>query len=139
MKKQRLLLLIGLLIFGIFIGCGKMKPISGRVTFSDDGSPLTQGLVVFQTPSYQARGQLNENGEYTLSSLKEGDGIPEGEYSVFVDGTFTDGPKGKNGMPTSTINLVAEKFNGVESGLKFKVGSGSKTFDFKVDRPAGQK
>ena len=139
MKKQRLFLLICLLILGIFTGCDKMKPISGRVTFSDDGAPLTQGLVIFQTSSYQARGQLNEKGEYALSSLKVGDGIPKGEYSVFVEGTFIDGPKGKNGMPTNTVNLVADKFNGVESGLKFTVGSGSNTFDFKVDRPAKRK
>ncbi len=130
-------LLIGAVI--MIAGCGKMKSLGGQVTY-DDGTPLTVGTVIFQTDTYQARGNLDSTGHYQLCSISENDGIPVGTYSVFVSGTEQEKGKDKKGMPTGIVNMVDPKFNSSESGLKFTVDGKTKTFDFKVGtKPAGIK
>ncbi|MDO5580182.1 MAG: hypothetical protein Q4G69_03535 [Planctomycetia bacterium] len=134
--KRTLFLFCSLFVLCVICGCGNgMKPLGGKVTFSDNGEPLKQGTVIFQTETYQARGNLNESGVYQLGSLKEKDGIPAGTYSVFVSGTEVEKGQDKNGMPTGFINLVDPKFNSTECGLTFTVDGKTNTFDFKVDRP----
>jgi len=122
-------------------GCGKGHvPLGGKVTFSDDGSPLTAGSVNFVSGSFQSRAPLQPDGTYTVGTYKDGDGLPPGKYSVFVSGavkqigeTQADSTGMGGGMPI-TEPLIAPKFSAATtSDLEFEAGS-AKTFDFKVDR-----
>jgi len=122
---------------GLTIGCGsdgnKMK-ISGTVTFSDDGSPLTTGTVMMTSSTKYVRGDLNDKGEYSLGELKDGDGVPLGEYRVSICGAYE---ATLPDPPYSTPSYIHAKYESPDrSGLKFEVKKdGPKTFDIKVDRP----
>lgn len=142
MKNQLLLFVLGLIL--VVSGCNKNVPMSGTVTFSDDGSPVPVGTVCFETDSFYARGELDQNGHYVLGFAKAGEGLPAGEYSVCVTGAKV--PDGvtevqsatEEGTPGSLAvykELVDAKFHsGKTSGLTCKVDSSTKTFDFQVDR-----
>ncbi|MCL2116962.1 MAG: hypothetical protein FWH27_00900 [Planctomycetaceae bacterium] len=136
-----------LFVLALVAGCGKGHvPLQGKVTFSDDGSPLTTGNVNFVNGSFQSRAPLQPDGTYTVGTYKASDGLPPGKYSVYVTGAVKVigeaklsgdiGPTGEvtgGGMPI-TEPLIAPKFSSANnSGLEFEAGS-AKTFDFKVDR-----
>ena len=125
-------------------GCGNGNiPLSGTVTFSDDGSPLTVGTVSFEGNSVRAYGNLDKNGRYVVGTEKERDGIPPGNYKIALIGAGTTGEAMKikefgrtiDGLATF-IPLVDTKFTSAESsGLSVTVDKSTKTFDFQVDRP----
>ncbi len=120
-----------LLILLFLVGCGGQVGVTGKVTFKEDGKPLTKGTVVFQKPLFMASGTLNENGEYTLAAYKPGDGTQKGEYIVTITGA--EEPSAKDGEPPTP--LIDEKFTSPEtSGLKCTV-NGATTFDITVTRP----
>lgn len=64
------------------VGCGPNVRVSGTVSFPD-GTPLDQGVVVFESPKLVAKGPLNGSGGYRLGSIKAGDGLPPGNYKVY--------------------------------------------------------
>ena len=76
-----------LLSLVLMIGCGSNVKFGGRVTFSDDDSPLTGGMVCFQAGGFFARGEINADGNYTLGSVTASDGIPKGTYQVYLADT----------------------------------------------------
>ena len=63
-------------------GCGQ-TPVKGTVTFSD-GSPLTVGNVIFENDQHTYKGTINKDGTFNMGMLKDGEGIPPGEYRVAV-------------------------------------------------------
>lgn len=69
-------------------GCGsnvKTVPVSGKVKYTD-GTPVTKGVIVFQNssqPSIEARGVIQPDGSFTLTTETEGDGAPPGTYKVY--------------------------------------------------------
>ena len=106
----------------------EVRTAGGKVTF-DDGSPVTQGGVVFETDSFMAEGRIQSDGSYTLSSLKPGDGLPAGSYRV----TISSMEMGDNYQP---IYYVDPKFsNSATSGLTADVAKGKNRFDFTVTKP----
>lgn len=128
------------------IGCSDHVPLSGTVTFSDDGSPVPMGTVCFESATSYARGQLDQNGRYTLGFEKEGNGIPRGVYGVCVTGArrplgMTDEPgsvPGSTGGVMQYQELVAQKFQARStSGITCTVDGSTKTFNFQVDRAEG--
>jgi hypothetical protein len=72
------ILILGLLVFA---GCSSKVRISGNVTFPD-GEPLTVGAVCFETPENSFIGRLDKNGHYSVGENNNGDGIPQGTYTV---------------------------------------------------------
>lgn len=119
-------------------GCfSKNVKMGGKVTFSDDKSPLTVGTVVFETDDYQARGAIKPDGSYTLGSLKETDGLPPGTYRVYIKGASisdpTVDPNRRDGAPALPL-LVAKFETGRTSGITVDVDASTKRFDFSVDR-----
>ena len=122
-------------------GCGNGNVgLSGQITFSDDGSPLTVGTVFFVSDSHLARGDISSDGTYRLGSLSEKDGLPAGVYRIYISGAIkesgTDNRGGMGGgMGADMIPLIDPKFtNAKSSGIEVDVTSSLKTFDFKVDR-----
>ena len=118
-------------VFAVYLlfvsaGCSNHVPLGGKVTFSDNGSPLTVGEVTVETESFTARGALDADGNYTIGSLEDADGLPPGEYMVSIAGAVVGWPP---------VPLIDRKyFRGATSGLVVVAASGNKRFDFMVDR-----
>ena len=129
-----ILLSISFVIIGMTVGCpsGTKMKVSGNVTFSDDGSPLTAGTVVMESGTTRVMGVINDKGYYSLGELVDGDGVPFGEYRVTIAGAREQLPTGFPGK--YYIDSKYERPN--TSGLTFEAKKGGpKTFDFTVDRP----
>ena len=74
-----------LVLVSVFaIGCSRNVTVTGTVTYSDDGSLVQSGLVVFTGDEEVGRGVIN-NGKYSVGLLKDGGGIPPGTYKVSAD------------------------------------------------------
>ena len=121
-------------------GCGGNVRVTGTVTFPD-GEPLTTGQVVFENEKISAIGRLSEDGTYTLGTNVEGNGIPRGQYRVFITGAVTYGepppptPGAHSAMLPPSIPLIDRSFRSAEtSGLVADV-TGRMTFDITVTRP----
>ena len=118
----------------IISGCsnGNVR-FGGKVTFSDDDSPLTTGTVCFESSTFLGRGELDKNGKYDLGSLSAKDGIPKGTYRVYITGAAQGGTDEK-GTPI-LVPLIDPKFvAGNTSGLTVTIDGSSKSFDITVDR-----
>lgn len=137
--------------FGI-AGCGNgLVPLRGKVTYSDDGSPLTMGYVYFDNGKELARGKINADGTYVVGSRSANDGLAPGSYKIYVQATGPD-PSGAvetvwqsgpaSGQPQEAgtglrrqVPLVDSKFtSSATSGLKLNVDRTTKSHDIVVDK-----
>lgn len=111
-------------------GCGNGNvPLTGHVRFGD-GKPLTGGTVYFIKQGFQASGNLDSNGKFVLGSAKTGDGLPEGEYAVYIGGANPQEDSGK------ITWIIPEKYESENtSGLSCVVTSATKNFDIVLERP----
>jgi hypothetical protein len=126
--------IVGLMLLAL-VGCGGGKqPVRGNVTL-DDGSPLTKGMVVFERtdggPPITARGEIQSDGRYELSTDKPSDGVPPGKYRVLINSLdLSDVPDEKKNLPFDIKYLKFET-----SGLAYEVKSGANDYAIKLDRP----
>ncbi|MDR2706705.1 MAG: hypothetical protein LBC02_13070 [Planctomycetaceae bacterium] len=118
----------------LLVGCGDKVGLGGKVTFSDDGSPLGTGTVCFETETYLARGTLKADGSYVVGSLSEKDGLPAGTYRVYISGAEKEIGQDKEGMAIMEPLIDTKFSSGSTSGLSIDVTASTKTFDIKVDR-----
>jgi len=70
-------------------GCGpNLYPVHGKVVWENgaDARELARGLVVGEATSGGGgvRGDIEEDGSFTLSTLRPGDGVLPGKYRVAV-------------------------------------------------------
>lgn len=123
------------LLFGIG-GCGqKQYPVSGIVTF-DDGTPVAAGVVVFESQEGEgkipimARGAIQADGSYQLSTSQPGDGVPPGKYRVRLvpPEPNLDGPK-RRGL---AFDKRYTDFS--TSGLEFEVKAGPNDCPIRVTK-----
>ncbi|MBR5627025.1 MAG: hypothetical protein IKW74_05320 [Thermoguttaceae bacterium] len=145
MKTKSLILVLFCVCAMALVGCNSKPKVTGKVTFPD-GKPLTVGCVNFQSETTMARGDLDENGQYSLSSEGENDGVEAGTYQVFITsamsfeggGVTEDSEVGDTGaLPemATNIELIDPIFNDpATSGLVCTV-KGNTTFDIKVYKP----
>jgi len=143
------LVLVILMLFGM--GCGKPK-VGGRIVFSDDQSPLTQGVVMFHGDHGIARGRIKSDGRYVVGSETENDGLPPGKYRISIKESQADANASKelpvryrpNGQPYPPplpvlVDVIDRKYEKPEtSGLTVEIQK-SQTFNFEVDRAAEKK
>jgi len=142
MMTRKLLLPFVLVGLVFAFGCSNKVSLGGKVTFSDDGSPVPTGNVQFETDKFFAQGEIKSDGTYVVGTDKLTDGIPKGTYRVVVfaeETTTVETPAQRQGdLPTSTTRrkpLIDSKYNsGSTSGLTFTVDGKTKKFDFQVDR-----
>ena len=61
-------------------------PVKGKVTYK--GKPLTKGTITFEPDGYgrMASGELQSDGTFVLTTLKEGDGVVAGDHRVSITG-----------------------------------------------------
>lgn len=129
MKRYSIVLLLGLIFL---LGCnnGRVK-LGGKVTY-EDGSAVPHGTVVFATESYQAKGQIESDGTFEVSSTGVKDGLPPGKYKVYIIGA-TEDVAGKRGE--SSRSLIDKKYdNYVSTPLSCEVPAPKNTFDIKVPK-----
>ncbi|HTK74206.1 MAG TPA: hypothetical protein VL371_03050 [Gemmataceae bacterium] len=69
----------------VLAGCGsRLQPAGGKILV--DGNPVKEGTVMFY-PVKQGRpatARILEDGSFTLSFERPGDGLPPGEYRVVI-------------------------------------------------------
>src|SRR5690349_18876722 len=77
------------LVLAVAAGCGSgnTSPVRGKVVFKD-GKPLNGGLVVFrpvdQKLQVSSRGDIHQDGTFTLGTYQEGDGAIPGKYQAAI-------------------------------------------------------
>jgi hypothetical protein len=112
-------------------GCGsgvkaRLYKVTGTVKFAD-GQPVTSGTIYFDSNQFNAYGQIQPDGSFTLTTLRPNDGAPAGTYRVYLSGDLM----GAGGNPA----LVHTKYaTGFTSGITEEVKPQANHFDITVDR-----
>lgn len=134
---HRILLVLFALGIGMISGCSENYPLSGKVVYSDNGEPLTGGAVIFTTETHVAQGVIKKNGTYVVGSLKSNDGIPPGDYKIYIGGAeIVTTKKQPDGSEQNTYtSLIDGKYRSSEtSGLTFTADGKTRKFDIELDR-----
>jgi len=126
----------------LFVGCSDHVRVKGKVTLTD-GTPVGLGHVVFEKNDFSASGEIKQDGSYTMGSFKATDGLPRGEYTVYIRGATVTGQPvefrtmgGGGQMQTMSIPslepIIAREYtSGSTSPLRCNVQK-SMTFDIEV-------
>jgi hypothetical protein len=135
MMSPRATLLIGALFCSAIVfvtGCSEREyaPVSGKVLYR--GEPLKFGSVMFQPEAGQpARGQIQADGSFYLSTHGDGDGARIGRNLVRVTCSETQRPQADGTLtsePGLGKSLIPEKYDSPEhSGLVVEVPPEGKT------------
>lgn len=116
-------------------GCSDRVSLEGRVTFADDGSPLSRGMVLFDDGQIMARGPIQSDGRYAVGVERDNDGIPRGTYRVsIVDAAEEIPPESEYVAPTYRKLIDEKYFLSETSGLEITVDSATRRFDIEVER-----
>jgi hypothetical protein len=145
MTNKNWTIVLPLLMIFCMSGCGGDHKVTGKVTFPDN-EPLTKGQVMFQKEGFIASGTIQKDGTYSAGKLKDGDGLPPGEYKVFLSEVTVLGERGpqKGVDPVTgieifevapTVSLVHPRFTSAgSSGLSVNV-KGPTKYDIEVEYP----
>ncbi len=115
-------------------GCGKPQdgqvplfPVKGQISW--EGGPIPGALVVLHPVGTLSagvpapRGQVDQNGKFSLTTFKAGDGAPAGEYVVTVQWQRVVG-KGDDAQVTP--NVLSPKYSDPRtSDLRVRVAEGA--------------
>lgn len=107
-------------------GCGSggevLADVQGRVML--DGKPLTNGTLITSTDAGRgARGELDSQGRFRLSTSELGEGALPGLHRVAVKAYAPTDP----GKPEATPKpLVPPRYLNTDSGLTIEVKAGEK-------------
>jgi len=126
-------------------GCGsghpKTYPVRGKVVFPD-GTPLTSGgIVLFKSTAtgdqpVNARGRIQDDGTFRLSTFEEGDGAVGGMHQVLVRAQRDSAVYRQTGrIPKPVIDSRFERYE--TSGLECTVEDGDNDLTLVVERPGG--
>ena len=136
---QRLNNFCTFVLVALLAGCGGDNvSLKGKVTFSDDGTPLTQGTVAFLKEGKISKGTIKPDGTYIVGTDKETDGLLPGMYQVFISGSEKAIPVDAEAGIYNYEPQIDKKYESADtSGLSVEVNASAKTFDIKVDRFPG--
>lgn len=117
-------------------GCGGGKQkLTGTVTFSDDGSPVKAGTVILTSEGKSGRGDIADDGKFTIGFESEKDGIPKGgTYKVTIVNALEETGTDRSGMPIMTPLIDPKYSDPNKSGFTFTADGKTKALDLKVDR-----
>ena len=132
MNKFFAFILILLAITVGVTGCGTGHVKHGGTVTLDDGTPLTKGNVIYITETFQARGTIDAQGQYTIGTYNTADGLPKGTYKVYISGADEDVP-GSDGMASySLIDPAYASFS--STPLTCEIPAPKHTFDITVPK-----
>jgi hypothetical protein len=146
MTTDRRLIATGMLLGGMLlialVGCGgSSRPTyraGGKVVFLD-GAPLTDAMVEFRSVGSEqpvvARGQVQSDGSFQLSTYRPNDGAVEGEHSALVTPLARMGHIEETKGTPMVVDSRFTQFG--TSGWKFTVTPDTvkNQFVLQVDRP----
>ncbi len=120
-------------------GCGgqTLYPVQGTVVYKDDSdvSVLAKGLVIFdpvdQEVKVSARGEIQPDGSFQMSTTHAGDGVLPGKYRVMVAPPIFQG--GRNKPRPQLLDPDFEDF--ATSGLQITVTEPVSDFVITVAKP----
>lgn len=114
------------------VGCSRNVHITGKVTYPN-GQPLKAGQIIFTDDFRMGRSDIDQNGEYSIHTLRRNDGMPKGRYKVYITGAFgftAQEPTGKGlqsyRMDTMSSLIDLQHTNPDASGWEFDVQKNSK-------------
>jgi len=131
------------------LGCSaneqaSVVPVTGKVLF--EGKPLSFGSVTFQPSRGQpAHGTIGPNGDFRLSTYREGDGAAVGRHKVKIACYSSQDPAAHkaDSLPSESLGtlLIPERYTGFDtSGLEVAVLSGgNKPFVFELKAAVDEK
>jgi hypothetical protein len=106
-----------------------VHPARGQVLVK--GRPATRAQITFhpvdETGPAIVRpvGSVDDKGNFTLTSYKEGDGAPEGEYRVTVQWFLATRTGHPGGDDTVAVNYLPERYGRADtSGLRVTINKG---------------
>jgi hypothetical protein len=129
-------------------GCGpdypETAPVTGRVTWQ--GEPVVSGDVMFYPEEGRiARGAIQSDGSYTLTTFQSEDGALLGTHQVAIDASRVEnpGPQAKSMMDEYNVRLpdeepritwlVPEQYSRPQSsGLTAEVTEGENVINFEL-------
>jgi hypothetical protein len=126
-------------------GCGNSKdatyPVQGRIMFTD-GQPMTGGSISFRAidrrPPISARGMIQPDGSFTLSTFSDRDGAVAGRHQIVVSTLPSREPR--EGFESPIYPRIDEKFSRFEtSGLEVTVSSDASQNRFTLEVTAPPK
>jgi hypothetical protein len=124
-----------LILIVTFLGCGSNIRISGTVTFSDDGSPVSAGEVLFDNGVHVAHGVIQENGKFVMGFEHANNGVPPGTYQVSIVRAVKLLPNPDDIYPPPYEELIDKKYSDKKtSELSIIIDGSTKTYNIKVDR-----
>lgn len=129
MKFQKFGLLAIIVAIVLSSGCGKNVPLKRNVRFSDDDSPLTRGTVFFETETFQAHGQIQNDGTFVVGSEHPGNGLPPGIHRVGIIGAVEG-----EGLDAGYSLIDPKLTSPYTSGIVLEVDASTRRYDIKVDR-----
>jgi hypothetical protein len=107
----------------ILAGCGggsdllPTAPVSGTLAY--EGKPVAKGAIHFHPPKGQTANGVVEDGKFTLTTYKEGDGAIVGKHRVAVD--VVEEVPTKDGDTTSR-SLIPKKYSEPDSsGIELEI------------------
>jgi hypothetical protein len=125
-----------------FSGCGEglppTYPVEGRVVLPGD-KPLSGGLVEFQSidgdgMSANASGTIDADGNFHLTTYKEGDGAVAGRHRAIVRPPRKDLDI-EDAATARPKPIIDPRFENYEtSGLEFTVTEGDNRFTIQVEQ-----
>ncbi|MDR3181353.1 MAG: hypothetical protein LBT89_00275 [Planctomycetaceae bacterium] len=121
---------ITLLLALFAAGCSDRILIKGTVSYEDDGLPVKHGIIHFDS----AVGSFSStftNGNYKTGGEKKVQGIPPGQYTVWLSNVHDSTEEG------GIVRRVSSEFCSRNSSpLTFEVKKGGpRRFDLKVTKP----
>jgi hypothetical protein len=136
--RRRLTLLAALAFLAGVAGCrGGRYAVHGRVVY-EDGSPVTQGLVIGEKAEgderVRAQGNVQSDGTFSWGTLSPGDGAEPGKYRVVV----VPPAVGERAASQGVRPAIDLKFSNPEtSGIEFEVRPGKNELNITVTKPNG--
>ena len=136
-----------LVVAGLAVsGCGSQRPatapVRGRILL--DGKPLAAAAVLFEPAGggVPARGSTLDDGSFTLTTFRRGDGALTGHHRVTVSKVVIDGMAANaDGLEAAPLDgPLQERFvvparygDPATSGLVADVPSGGATLEFTLE------